>query len=57
MFHKLFGEYIPPTYKNWATVAIKQGEIAIPNPEEIVELDYQSSTRECSHIINSLKER
>ena len=36
---------------------IKKGGTVIPKPEEMAELNYQSSTCECSHLIDSLKGR
>ena len=50
MFHKLFGDTILPEYSNWVSVSIKQaqGGTAIPKAEKMVELNYQSSTCECS---------
>ena len=36
---------------------MKQGGTAIPKPEEMAELNYKASTCECSHLIDSLKER
>ena len=56
-FHKLFGEYIPPEYRDQVSVSIKQGGTAIPKPEEMAELNYQQSTCECSYFIDSLKGR
>ena len=56
-FLKLFGENIPPEYRDWVSTSIKQGGTAIPKPEEMAELNYKASTCECSHLIDSLKER
>ena len=39
------------------SVSIKQGATTIPKPEEMVELNYKALTCECSHLIDSLKER
>ena len=39
------------------SVPIKQGGTAIPKPEEIANLNYQASTCECRHLLDSLKNR
>ena len=39
------------------SVSIKQGGPTIPKPEEMAELNYKASICECSHLIDSLKER
>ena len=57
-FSKLFGEKkILPQLRNWVSVPIKQGGTAIPKPEEMTDLDYQASKCECSHLLDSLKNR
>ena len=56
-FLKLFGENIPPEYRDWVSTLIKQGGTVIHKPEEMAELNYKASTCECSHLIDSLKER
>ena len=57
-FSKLFGEKnILPQLRNWVSVPIKTGGIAIPKPEEMLDLNYQASTCECSHLLDSLKNR
>ena len=57
-FSKLFGEKnILPQLRNWVSVPIKKGGIAIPKPEEMSDLNYQASTCECSHLLDSLKNR
>ena len=50
-------KHSPPEYRNWVSVSIKQGGTTIPKPEEMAELNYQSSTCEYSHLIDSLKVR
>ena len=39
------------------SVPIKQGGTAIPKPEEMADLNYQASTCDCSHLLDSLKNR
>ena len=57
-FSKLFGEKkILPQLRNWVSVPIKQGGTAIPKPEEMADLNYQASTCDCSHLLDSLKNR
>ena len=56
-FSKLFGETIFPQTRTRVSVPIRQGRTAIPKPEEMVDLKYQASTCECSHLIDSLKGR
>ena len=57
-FSKLFGEKkILPQLRNWVSVPIKQGGTAIPKPEKMTDLNYQASKCECSHLLDSLKNR
>ena len=37
------------------SVAIKQGQTAIPKPVDMADLNYLASTCECNHLLNSLK--
>ena len=39
------------------SVPIKQGGTAIPKPEKMTDLNYQASKCECSHLLDSLKNR
>lgn len=48
-FGKLFGEEISTHFRSWASVTIKKGGTTFPKPDEIVDLNYQSSPCECSH--------
>ena len=54
-FCQLFGEEIHTQYRSWVSVAIKQGETAIPKPVDMADLNYLASTCECNHLLNSLK--
>ena len=38
--HKLFGENIPPEYRKWVSVLIKQGGTAILKAKNMAELNY-----------------
>ena len=54
---KLFGEKILPQIRNGVRVQIRQGGTIIPKREEMIDLNYQASTYECSHLIDSRKNR
>ena len=56
-FYKKIGKNMLPEYKNQVSVSFKQDRITMPKLEEMAELNYQSSTCECSHLIDSLKGR
>ena len=56
-FYNLFGENVPPKYRDWVSLLIKQGGTTIPKLEKIVELNYKASTYEYSHLIGSLNGR
>ena len=56
-FCKLFDEAIPSQYRSCVSVHIKQGGTTIRKPMEMVHLNYLVSSCECSHLLNSLKEK
>lgn len=50
----IFGSEIDGTTRNWTSVPIRDGGMAIPKPKDMANLNFKTSQCQCTHLIQAL---